>query len=295
MNNLSTIPFYTSLEQQDSRLWYAYGEHYPLKIPNTYLVPFFFILPYSTDRNIERVYFYQVCDTEGKEALSGDFNLDFNEDFGVYRLSEGFEQAMRDNGFGIRHDAENNIDVLYYLANHNNSLEVPNGLYYMTILLSDMVIYSEVFQVVNNTNGYLKVEWYCQTDMPYEGGLIPYGTFPTFKNILYLDANVGMPEYSITEEGEERSGIFFPTKQISEKTYHFNIVAPEYLCDAMRLIRLADRVKITDQLGRVYQCDTFEMDVNWLEQGHYASVECSFQTNTIVKKIGKAYNNLIER
>ena len=53
---------------------------------------------------------------------------------------------------------------------------------------------------------------------------------------------------------------------------------------------MADYIEITDNLGRHYDVEQFEMDVKWSQGGHYAEVSCSFQTDTVVKKIGKAYN-----
>ena len=99
-----------------------------------------------------------------------------------------------------------------------------------------------------------------------------------------------MPEYKFTEDGEERNGCFFPIKQISEKVYKMSFTAPEYLCDVMRLIRMADYIEITDNLGRHYDVEQFEMDVKWSQGGHYAEVTCSIQTDSVIKKIGKAYS-----
>ena len=82
-------------------------------------------------------------------------------------------------------------------------------------------------------------------------------------------------------------------KQISEKTYRCTFLAPEYLCDVMRLIRLSDYVIVTDKYGRVYNCDTFLATPTWQTQGNLASVEVEFQTDTVVKKIcrGTIYEN----
>ena len=91
------------------------------------------------------------------------------------------------------------------------------------------------------------------------------------------------------EDGEERDGYFFPEKQISVKTFKCTILAPEYLCDVMRFIRMADYIHITDKYGREYDCDTFLITPKWQTQGDLASVEIEFKTNTVVKKIGRGY------
>ena len=135
---------------------------------------------------------------------------------------------------------------------------------------------------------YLQIEWYDVENMVFDGGQIVY-TNPKYKNRLYLCTQLGKPEYVFEEEGEERDGYFFPEKQISEKTYRFIILAPEYLCDVMRIIRMSDFVTVTDNYGRVYPCDTFLITPKWQTQGNLASVEVEFQTATVIKKIGRGY------
>lgn len=110
-----------------------------------------------------------------------------------------------------------------------------------------------------------------------------------YRNRLYFCTELGRPDYEFSEEGETRDGYFFPEKQVSEKTYHFMILAPEYLCDVMRFIRMSDYKVVRDQFGRVYECDTFLITPKWQNQGYLASVDVEFQTDTVVKKIGRGY------
>jgi hypothetical protein len=119
-----------------------------------------------------------------------------------------------------------------------------------------------------------------------DNAVIAYGH--GYRNTLYLNTQLGKPEYEFNEEGENRDGFFFPEKQISEKKYKCQVLAPEYLCDVMRLIRMCDHVRVTDK-GRIYDCDTFLITPEWQEQGNLASVEIEFETDTVVKKIGKGY------
>ena len=103
---------------------------------------------------------------------------------------------------------------------------------------------------------------------------------------------MGKPDYTFEEEGEQRDGLWFPEKMISEKTYKFTFLASEYLLDVMRFIRMADNIKVTDKYGRTYQCDTFLMTPKWEAQGNLASVEVEFQTNTVAKRIGRAFTTI---
>lgn len=309
-NNLSCIPFYHSLEEQDYRKWYAYGDKYPHKVPNDYLVPFYFVTPpYSmTDLwEIDEVVFYRSCgDCEEPILGDGSFNLSFSEAFD--RGDSDMESHMRcmlDNQLVIPYMTDEFGLVIYY-AEHTANLNLPRGLYYIKIVLKNSngdtdTYYSDIFFAETRENlakEAVRIEWWNEGNVEYNGGMIPYaleweGNY--YKSEIYLDTEIGKPDYNFTEEGEERNGYFFPTKQISEKSYNMGFIAPEYLCDAMRLIRMADVVKITDRLGRLYKVEQFEMDVNWTEHGHYAEVGCSFQTDTIVKKVGKAYTNISDR
>ena len=134
---------------------------------------------------------------------------------------------------------------------------------------------------------YLKVEWYDRENLLLDDGAVCYKT-PLYrvKHFLYLATELGKPDYTFEEEGEQRDGYFFPTKQLSEKVYRFTFVAPEYICDVMRFIRLSDIVNVYDPYGRVYKCDTFLITPKWLTQGDLAQVDCEFETNTVAKKVG---------
>lgn len=308
-NNLSCIPFYPKKEEQDFRLWYAYGEKYPHFVPSDYLVPFFFSIPYQANTRIDKIEFYKACCGEEQITGRGDYNIDFSFAFAIFGEDEdSFGTALEDNGLTIDHHPEKGYSQITYFAAPTTQLNLPKGMYYIKIVVQHPdswnptydEYYSDVIFVDTPENLAKKVciEWYNRDNLEFTGGYVPYEEsyqFHYFKNKIYLDTTIGMPEYSFTEDGEERNGHFFPIKQISEKTYKMSFIAPEYLCDVMRLIRMSDRIKVTDGLGRVYNVEQFEMNVTWAEQGHYAEVECSFQTDTVVKKVGKAYNNLIER
>lgn len=288
MNNLSCIAFYDSLEEQDFRKWYAYGEKYPLMADKDSLLPFFFSVPKIGTQTTIIAHFYKMCCDDREVTGRGSFNFSFSEAFDVTQKKDTFNQKLLRSL--VAHDV--NDRTYYVFKGENIGLNLPYGYYYLVFEIGshDMykVLYSEVFRVGEVSN-MLKVEWGDNEELISGNNVVPYEIgAELFRNRLYLDATIGKPEYSVTEEGEERDGYFFAIKQISEKTYKFNFVAPEYLLDVMRLIRLSDEVTITDK-NKVYHCDTFAMDSAWLEQGHYASVECSFQTDTVVKKIGKAY------
>jgi len=162
-----------------------------------------------------------------------------------------------------------------------------NGQYYAVMSDGTNTWYSEIFTVVNDISPYLKLEWWDAENFVMDAGTIVYKN-PNFKNVLYLDATIAKPDYRFEEEGEERDGYFFPTKQISEKRYKFAFFASEYLLDVMRLVRMADFAQITKS-GHVYSLDTFLITPEWESNGDVASVTAEFDTATVAKKIGTGY------
>lgn len=262
-NNFSVLPWYTDIREQNHRRSYAYGSVYPLYTMVNTLLPFQIIRP-KRNNAISAVKLYTV---------DGMFVSDITE-----TMSETGLQVVNFESY----------DVIVYTASSPMATNIGQGQYYATLTDGVDTWFSEVFTYVNDLSGYLKVEWFDKENLFFDSGMIVYQN-PTFKNRLYLATELGKPDYTFEEEGETRNGYFFPEKQLSEKTYKCTILAPEYLCDVMRFIRMADYVTVTDKYGRIYDCDTFLITPKWQTQGDLASVEIEFETDTVVKKIGRGY------
>ena len=264
-NNISVLPWYTSIEQQNHRKSYAYGTIYPLFTPKRTLLPFQ-IMRNTSSRGITRA---QLYDKNG--VLFADITT-----------------ALKETGLQIVPFASLGYDVIVYPSLLPFAIDTPDGIYYASMTDGVNVWYSEMFTIVGDLSGYLKIEWYDVENFVFDAGQIVYQN-PKFHNVLYLCTELGKPEYPFEEEGETRDGYFFPEKQISEKTYRCMALAPEYLCDVMRFIRMSDKVFVTDKYGHQYDCDTFLITPKWQTQGDLASVEIEFETATVAKKIGRGY------
>lgn len=262
-NNFSVLPWYSKIQEQNHRRSYAYGNIYPLYAPADMLLPF------------------QIMRQHRNNQVTSIRLLKANGEF-VANIT----QQVKDAGLSIKSFVPYGYDVIVYPAILPLSINQFDGQYYMELTDGVDVWYSEIFTAVQDVGGYLSIEWYDTQDSYFDSGIIVYSN-PNFRNKLYLCTEVGKPDYTFEEEGEQRDGFFFPEKQLSEKTYKFTFLAPEYLLDVMRLIRMSDYVTIRDKYGRVYKCDTFLMTPKWQVQGDLASVECEFQTNTVAKKIGR--------
>jgi hypothetical protein len=273
-NNLSPLPFYRNINEQHHRKTYAYGATYPLYCPLGSMPPFQCIIPH------------------GSVTLTAVTLINFNTGTGTDITAE-----MQETGLQIVRFAAFNYDVIVYPATAPMNISNKEGRYYLMLTLSDNTyLYSDVFTLIADTSGYVLVQWWDNEDFVMDGCRIVYRR--GYRNTLWLQTQLGKPDYEFSEEGETRDGYFFPEKMISEKRYKCSILAPEYLCDVMRFIRLSDFVDVLDQYGTMYHCDTFLCTPEWQEQGDLASVEIEFTCDTVAKKVGRyitagqpAFNN----
>jgi hypothetical protein len=134
------------------------------------------------------------------------------------------------------------------------------------------------------TKDCLELEYWNETgNFAVKNGVIAFPSDFHFK--LLLKGEIGKPEYNFEEESTKRLGYIFVESQVSKKTYKFNTVVPEYICDALRLVRLCDN-KIIRCKDDEYEAITFEMEAEWQTQGDLASVTCEFETDNVVANIG---------
>lgn len=274
-NNLSVLPWYDSIDQQNARKWWIYNRIYPLFTPAMFMLPFQIL---RTHRAGTTITLFRVYTKTG--TLVGDFT-----------------QAIQDAGITIKPFASLGYDVIVFGGQTPVFTQFANGQYYATISDGTQTWYSEMFTVVNDIEPYLKIEWWDIEDFIMDAGTIVYKD-PLFKNRLYLPSDLAKPEYTFEEEAETRDGYYFPIKQISEKKYKFHFLASEYLLDVMRFIRLADNVKITYN-GQEYWPDSFLITPEWESEGDVANVDAEFETFTVAKKLnylwrvpnGGSFNN----
>lgn len=269
-NNLSVLPWYSSIEQQNARKWWAYGRVYPLFTPAGFLLPFQIQLPIT---EVRQIISWKIYDKTGNEVAN----------------------LMSMQNLIIQKIINNQYSVLIYNGLMPIVAQMQNGQYYSYLEVDTdsqgfFELYSEIFTVVHDMEPYLKITWWDNADFVMDAGTIvyKYADGMQFRNVLYLCADIAKPEYPFEEEGETRDGYFFPIKQISEKRYHFSFLASEYLLDVMRFIRMADYANI-EYHGQTYSLDTFLITPEWEDNGDIASVKAEFDTATVAKKISWGY------
>ena len=135
--------------------------------------------------------------------------------------------------------------------------------------------YSDRLYITNDIHNYLELAWWNDTNLTINKRIIPYeyGYMPT----CLVDALIGKPEYSFEEEIVERLGYKFVQSAISKKSLRFSFVAPEYLCDSVRIMRICNNKRITrydfPNYGETIEPMTISLDFNWDEAGHLAQID----------------------
>lgn len=256
-NNISPLPFYDNIALQNHRKDYAFGQVYPLITYRNMLLPFQVVLASGTSISWVRLYNFNT----------GKF-IDIST-------------SIKENGLKLV--SYTGFNVLKYPGTLPVVEIKHEGLYYLAISISGLTIYSDVFTVCNRVDDYLLLEYSNSYNFELKGGMVDFSD--NFKFKCYLNTQVGRPEYDFEEEATERMGYSFIESQVSKKIYKFTFLAPEYLCDALRIVRLCENKKITSKL-QTYDLTTFNMEPEWEDQGDLASVECEFETDTVIANIG---------
>ena len=257
-NNISPLPFYDSLALQNHRKDYAYGQVYQLITYRNMLLPFQVVLSNGTSVGWVRLYNFNT----GKYIEITD--------------------SMKENGLVIKPFTG------YVLLKYPGTLPIVEikheGLYYLVIYINGLgTIYSDLFTVTNRISDYLLIEYSNSYNFELKNGIVDFSDNFAFK--CYLNTQVGKPEYNFEEESTKRLGYIYVESQVSKKTYKFNVIVPEYICDALRIVRLCDN-KIIRCKDDEYEAITFEMEAEWQTQGDLASVTCEFETDNVIANIG---------
>lgn len=257
-NNISPLPFYDDISLQNHRKDYAFGQIYPLVVYKNMLLPFQFCVSSGTGVSEAKLY------TKGR-VLVADILSNLKENGLTVKSYTGFKLVKYPGTLpvnSIKHEGQ------YYIQ-----LRLNSGKYF----------YSDIFTVYNRVDDYLELEYTNSYNFELKNGIIDFSD--NFKFKCYLPTQIGKPEYDFEEEATERMGYTFIESQVSKKLYKFTFLAPEYLCDALRIVRLCNDKQITSK-GQVYDLTTFNMKPEWEEQGDLAAVECEFETDTVISNIG---------
>ena len=262
-NSFNILPWYDSLEKQSSKKWYAFGQSWPLLCPQGYILPFQFI----SDSAI----------TIQSNIFAINKNTGNSVDLGVRPIVMAGTQ----------------IDASYYIIKMASTqvVTLPVGTYYLRFNTNLGYLYSEEITVIDDASECIKVQYWNEDTLYFMSGEINFAD--DFKFELYIRSTIGKPEYEFEEELTKRLGYKFIESQTSNKVYKFAFMAPEYICDAMRLIRLCDYVKLITKFDS-YNALSFAYEPKWQEQGDLAAVDLEFDTDCIIQKLASFNRRLKE-
>lgn len=261
-NNFSPLAFRKKESKATYEKWYAFGKNYAIPASANTLTPFQFTelnIPAFDPNTIE----VEVINEETGEAKKSGVYVSFD--------------VMPEHG-----------GVLYVSPGKNSFREaLPQGTYRARFSIGEEVYISTPFCVIpgiETSSKYLLIEYWNDEKIAYPGGFITTGANNDFRYQMYVPATICKPKYEFEEELTKRAGYKFLELQTSTKVYAFTFVAPEFICDAMRLIRLSDYIRISHD-GEYYNALNFEFDVDWQEQLYLAAVDCQFETDSIIQKL----------
>lgn len=261
-NNFSPLAFRKKESKATYEKWYAFGKNYAIPASANTLTPFQF-----TELNIP-VFGPDTIEVEAVNEETGEATKT-----GVYVSFD----VMPEHG-----------GVLYVSPGKNSFREaLPQGTYRARFSIGDEVYISTPFCVIpgiETSSKYLLIEYWNDEKIAYPDGFITTGANNDFRYQMYVPATICKPKYEFEEELTKRAGYKFLELQTSTKVYAFTFVAPEFICDAMRLIRLSDYIRISHD-GEYYNALNFEFDVDWQEQLYLAAVDCQFETDSIIQKL----------
>lgn len=252
-NNLNPLAFYKSQNDMFKARPYNYGIKYPLYMPLNRVTPFQIIRGSSESTTLTSAKIYN---------------------------DRGVEVATVTSYMSINVVTIGNSKVMQFKC--GNYANLTPGQYTMRVVIGNDTYYSEVFTAYANIGKLVKVEYYNADPIIFDEGALTYDN--GFKFELFLCTEIAKPEYLFEEESTKRGGFTFVENQISSKQYKMVIAAPEYLCDAIRIIRLHDHVAITKD-GNAYEAYNFTPSYQWNDVGDLAQVVITFESNTVLQKI----------
>lgn len=262
-NNFSPLAFREKSMKATYKKWYAYGKEFALPFSTTELPPFQFTVQNLPVFDQSTVEIFLVNEATGVRSATGiypKFDV-MNEHNAVLYVSPGSNVYAKSMEPGV----------------YRAEFAIPEGETYIStpICVTD--------GIETNTN-FVKLEYWNDEKLAYPDGFVTTGTDNDFKFQMYIPTTFFKPKYEFEEEITKRAGYKFLELQTCNKVFGFSFLAPEYICDALRLVRLSDYIRFTHD-GEYYNALNFEYTPDWQDNGYLAAIECQFETDTIIQKL----------
>ena len=136
-NNLSVLPWYDSINRQNHRRDYAYGNIYQLITPDRKLLPFQIRRSTRTNEILQVL----LRNIEGKQIAD-------------------ITSQIKETGLTVKRFSADGYDLIIYPGILPMAITTPEGLYYAEISDGVQRWYSEIFNIVRTVDEYMKIEWW---------------------------------------------------------------------------------------------------------------------------------------
>ena len=262
-NNFSPLAFREKSQKATYKKWYAYGKEFALPFSTTELPPFQFTvvnLPVFDPSTVEVFLVNEATGVRGATGINPKFDT-MDEHNAVLYVSPGSNVYAK------------SIEPGVYRA----EFTIPGGETYVSTPIC-------VTEGIETNTNFVKLEYWNDEKLAYPNGFVTTGTDNDFKFQMYIPTTFFKPKYEFEEEITKRAGYKFLELQTCNKVFGFNFLAPEYICDALRLVRLSDYIRFTHD-GEYYNALNFEYNPDWQDNGYLAAIECQFETDTIIQKL----------
>ena len=285
-NNFSPLPFYdvsdagVSEELKNKYLNsekpYAYGAVFDLPIAGGWLMPFQFSVDYEVD-HVGGCYVIPLTNPAlNTQVISTTPTVVYDSNTGKSNiLFVGEHKPTLVEGRAY-------IEIELY---DTNSV-APHV--YMSDLFTNIRLSSSNLKPAP-PDGYIRLSYTNDHFLRYNGGKIYFGEVGkiTFGFELLIDTTIAKPNYTFEEKSSDRLGYRYIESQVSNKGYQFTFVAPEYLCDALRLLPMCNDRTIVDKWHTYDKITDVNVEVEWLDQGDLARVTISFNHDTVVANLAE--------
>lgn len=261
VNNIfSPVPFYTNRRYWHSNKWYVYGQKCPILMTATATLPFQIVV----DSAITGITDFSIKDASTNAVV---LTIDTTSGFSLI----------------------NGSDYKVIKAASKSILPLPYGQYYYSIGLSNGAIYvSDIIAIIADISKVLKITYKNAENLYFSSGHVDFEDDFAFE--LYVPSTIGKPEYEYEEELTKRLGYKFVESQVINKVYKFAFPATEQMCDAYRLVRMCDYIRIDSFNNDFSEFDHYNViylsnEVSWEDNGDIATIETTFETDSIVQKL----------
>lgn len=262
-NNFSPLAFREKSMKATYKKWYAYGKEFALPFSTTELPPFQFTVANLPSFDPTTVEVFLVNEATGVRTGTGiKIKVDtMDEHNSVLYVSPGSNVYAKSIEPGV----------------HRAEFTIPEGETYVSTPIC-------VTEGIETNTNFVKLEYWNDEKLAYPNGFVTTGTDNDFKFQMYIPTTFFKPKYEFEEEITKRAGYKFLELQTCNKVFGFNFLAPEYICDALRLVRLSDYIRFSHD-GEYYNALNFEYSPDWQDNGYLAAIECQFETDTIIQKL----------